>query len=168
MRQGKIKIMNDLKVISEIENLILNYIHKKINDQKKEYEKFIFEIKVHNISMYDTYDKLKEFESKHLDELRSIYTFPITQHSMYGKENLYLEFAFNSIRCQYMTDEEIKELAKNNRVYEDGPILITYHEFEKGTGLNTNSVKNYLQILQSKGMILRQRTIGGYSYDIPG
>lgn len=141
---------------NEIEDMVLEFIRKRIEEKEEEVEA-IKKKSYEEIELLEkAYAKLKEFEKKHHKEIMEIYNFSYSPFS-----SAYNEFNHG---IDYQPDWLEHQLQEH--VINDGKILITYKDFEEGTGLNSKSVKKYLSILEAKEKIEIKRGIGALIYSI--
>lgn len=143
---------------------ILDYISKRKNEQLSRISVIQEQSRLEQIYLLECIDRLEAFEKKHLKQLQSIYLLKEKDSAFYH-QGKYLFSAYNEIGCLLHNEEEsVKHQIQQEGLSLTGGVHITYQDFEKEIGLSSKSIKKYLEILEVKQKIKRERFIGGYLY----
>ncbi len=141
-----------------IEKIILDFISKKFLDLEK-YVDGLYALEEEADQIYETTrEKFKEFTKKHWNELHEIMPF---------SRNYFCD-PLNVLACHTQHLRQFREVDNNYINFCRGQVLITYDDFAEEIGLNKDSVKKYIEILEIKRKICRERGMGGFLYRILG
>ncbi len=148
---------------THIEDIILNYIQKKSDETKNELENEIDRLTKKSENLEIAWNKMEEFEKKHLEELESIYEIPSKNTRCFP--NNYLEGAFYAMSREAQNIDLLLERLSTDQFYSHG-ISMTYAELERDLGISSRTSKKYFDILIQKGKVVSKRAIGGNLYKI--
>jgi hypothetical protein len=142
--------------LNDIEQIVLDFIRKKFLELE-DYVEGLYEKERQADEKYEmARDKFKEFTRKHLNELQEI---------MITSRNYFCS-PLNDLACESDHLRQYREIDDKYIYYCKGQVVITYDDFEQGTGINKDSIKKYLEILEDKKKICRERGRGGFLYRI--
>lgn len=153
-----------------IEDLIIEFIKEQHKLKLKELENERNEINEKKINLEKKLDKLIDFETNHLQELKEIYELPMRKR--YSTDDDVRQFyLFHAINCIYNELEcckiSLQEINDQKFCPEDF-VQITYSDIENSLGISNATVKKYLMILEDKQRLIRKKAMGGFLFKIIG